>query len=206
MSWRRPYPGHEGHPRARQGEIDRGVARRRPRDRRRARGRPCRHVPPIRARAARRGQRRPDPQASPRRRRPHLRSGPLSGDARHAARGDAGERGHRHRVRDRGSRRCRARTGRRQPAFRAASLGSPHRFRGHCARADACRRSSPTAGARPPHAAVPAERHASGTQIVRLADRLPLPHIELPFVFSPDITRPQLDVLADALTRGIEQL
>jgi anion-transporting ArsA/GET3 family ATPase len=43
-------------------------------------------------------------------------------------------------------------------------------------------------------------------QIERLAKRLPLPQIELPFVFSPDITRAQLDVLADALTRGIEQL
>jgi anion-transporting ArsA/GET3 family ATPase len=43
-------------------------------------------------------------------------------------------------------------------------------------------------------------------QIERLAARLPLPHIELPFVFSPDITRPQLDVLADALTEGITRL
>ena len=29
---------------------------------------------------------------------------------------------------------------------------------------------------------------------------------ELPFVFNPDITRPQLDTLADAFARGIEQL
>jgi anion-transporting ArsA/GET3 family ATPase len=43
-------------------------------------------------------------------------------------------------------------------------------------------------------------------QIERLAKRLPLPQIELPFMFSPDITRAQLDLLADALTRGIEQL
>jgi anion-transporting ArsA/GET3 family ATPase len=51
------------------------------------------------------------------------------------------------------------------------------------------------------------ERHRlQQEQIDRLRDRLPLPQIELPFVFSPDITRPQLDVLAGALARGIERL
>jgi anion-transporting ArsA/GET3 family ATPase len=51
------------------------------------------------------------------------------------------------------------------------------------------------------------ERHQlQQEQIERLQKRLPLPQIELPFVFSPDVTRPQLDVLADALTRGIERL
>src|SRR5438105_1227253 len=51
------------------------------------------------------------------------------------------------------------------------------------------------------------ERHRlQHDQIERLAKRLPLPQIELPFVFTPDITRPQLDVLADALTAGIERL
>jgi anion-transporting ArsA/GET3 family ATPase len=40
----------------------------------------------------------------------------------------------------------------------------------------------------------------------RLAARLPLPQIALPFVFSPDVTRPQLDLLADALELGIKQL
>ncbi len=51
------------------------------------------------------------------------------------------------------------------------------------------------------------ERHRlQHEQIERLAKRLPLPQIELPFVFTPDITRSQLDVLADALTRGIERL
>jgi Mrp family chromosome partitioning ATPase len=51
------------------------------------------------------------------------------------------------------------------------------------------------------------ERHRlQHEQIERLAKRLPLPQIELPFVFTPDITRPQLDVLADALTSGIERL
>ena len=36
-------------------------------------------------------------------------------------------------------------------------------------------------------------------QIERLGERLPLPNIELPFLFTPDIGRPQVDVLADAL-------
>ncbi len=51
------------------------------------------------------------------------------------------------------------------------------------------------------------ERHAlQQQQIERLRERLPLPQIQLPFVFDPDITRRQLDVLADAFRRGIEQL
>ncbi len=51
------------------------------------------------------------------------------------------------------------------------------------------------------------ERHAlQNEQIERLRERLPLPQIVLPFVFNPDITRPQLDTLADAFTRGIERL
>src|SRR3954471_3269337 len=43
-------------------------------------------------------------------------------------------------------------------------------------------------------------------QIDRLRAQLPLPTIELPFLFTPDIGRAQVDVLADALTRGIERL
>ena len=43
-------------------------------------------------------------------------------------------------------------------------------------------------------------------QIQRLRERLPLPQIELPFVFNPDITRAQLDTLADAFGSGIERL
>jgi len=43
-------------------------------------------------------------------------------------------------------------------------------------------------------------------QIQRLRERLPLPQIELPFVFNPDITRPQLERLADAFGSGIERL
>jgi hypothetical protein len=43
-------------------------------------------------------------------------------------------------------------------------------------------------------------------QIERLGDRLALPQIELPFLFTPDIGRPQVDALATALARGIEAL
>jgi anion-transporting ArsA/GET3 family ATPase len=50
-----------------------------------------------------------------------------------------------------------------------------------------------------------AERHrVQHEQIERLSHRLPLPQITLPFVFTPDIGPPQLDVLADAMQRGIE--
>jgi anion-transporting ArsA/GET3 family ATPase len=51
------------------------------------------------------------------------------------------------------------------------------------------------------------ERHAlQQEQIDRLRERLPLPQIELPFVFNPDITSTQLEVLADAFERGIGKL
>jgi Mrp family chromosome partitioning ATPase len=51
------------------------------------------------------------------------------------------------------------------------------------------------------------ERHAlQREQVQRLRERLPLPQIELPFVFNPDITRVQLDLLADAFERGIGAL
>jgi Mrp family chromosome partitioning ATPase len=51
------------------------------------------------------------------------------------------------------------------------------------------------------------ERHAlQHEQIHRLRERLPLPQIELPFVFDPDIKRNQLETLSDAFERGIEQL
>jgi anion-transporting ArsA/GET3 family ATPase len=50
-------------------------------------------------------------------------------------------------------------------------------------------------------------RHAlQQEQIDRLRAQLPLPQIELPFVFTPDITRPTLDTLADALSHGIDRL
>jgi anion-transporting ArsA/GET3 family ATPase len=51
------------------------------------------------------------------------------------------------------------------------------------------------------------ERHAlQREQITRLSARLPLPRLELPFLFTPDIAGSQLDALADALTRGIEAM
>lgn len=40
----------------------------------------------------------------------------------------------------------------------------------------------------------------------RLADRLPLPQVRLPFLFHAELGRPELDVLADAFTTGIEAL
>jgi anion-transporting ArsA/GET3 family ATPase len=52
-----------------------------------------------------------------------------------------------------------------------------------------------------------AERHAvQHEQITRLGEKLALPQIELPFLFTPDIGRPQVDALAGALTSGIEAL
>ncbi len=51
------------------------------------------------------------------------------------------------------------------------------------------------------------ERHQlQQAQKARLRDRLPLPQIELPFVYTPDIDRAHLDTLATALAAGIEQL
>jgi anion-transporting ArsA/GET3 family ATPase len=51
------------------------------------------------------------------------------------------------------------------------------------------------------------ERHDIQTeQIARLADRLPLPQIRLPFMFTPDLGIGEINALADALTAGIEAL
>jgi anion-transporting ArsA/GET3 family ATPase len=43
-------------------------------------------------------------------------------------------------------------------------------------------------------------------QRVRLAARLPLPQIELPFLFTADVGPSEIDVLADALTVGVEAM
>jgi anion-transporting ArsA/GET3 family ATPase len=43
-------------------------------------------------------------------------------------------------------------------------------------------------------------------QIERLQAKLALPQLELPFVFTPDISRPQLDELADSFATGIHAL
>ena len=186
------------------------IARRRPDHRRRARGRPRDLVPALAARAARRGARRADPQAGRRRRRAALRSRALPGDARDAARGDAGERGDRDRVRDRRPRRCRARARDREPVLRAAPR---RRHRVARRRARATRRragaSSPSARrttSRTRPSSAPSGTRCSTSRSTRLGDRLPLPQIELPFLFTPDIGRPQVDALAGALARGIEAL
>ena len=52
-----------------------------------------------------------------------------------------------------------------------------------------------------------AERHqVQHEQVARLGERLPLPQISLPFVFCPDIGPSELEMLADAMTQGIEAL
>jgi Mrp family chromosome partitioning ATPase len=43
-------------------------------------------------------------------------------------------------------------------------------------------------------------------QSERLSSRLPLPQLRLPFVFDADIRRPDLELLADALTAAVEAL
>ena len=55
--------------------------------------------------------------------------------------------------------------------------------------------------ARPPRSA--SERYAHPARADRRGsrERLPLPQIELPFLFTPDIGRAEVDVLADAIAR-----
>jgi hypothetical protein len=43
-------------------------------------------------------------------------------------------------------------------------------------------------------------------QLARLADRLDLPRVVLPFLFSSDVGPGELEVLADALTTGVGAL
>lgn len=51
------------------------------------------------------------------------------------------------------------------------------------------------------------ERHVmQRAEIARLADRLPLPQIHLPFLATASIARAELDVLADAFADGVAQL
>jgi anion-transporting ArsA/GET3 family ATPase len=50
-------------------------------------------------------------------------------------------------------------------------------------------------------------RRLQEEQLARLAERLPdLPQVVLPFLFSSDIGRAELEVLADALTAGLSAL
>jgi hypothetical protein len=43
-------------------------------------------------------------------------------------------------------------------------------------------------------------------QVARLAERLPLPQLHLPFLFTADLGPADLELLADAVTEGIEAL
>jgi anion-transporting ArsA/GET3 family ATPase len=43
-------------------------------------------------------------------------------------------------------------------------------------------------------------------QVERLHDRLPLPQLELPFLFTADLARAELEALADSFTRSVEAL
>jgi anion-transporting ArsA/GET3 family ATPase len=49
-------------------------------------------------------------------------------------------------------------------------------------------------------------RRLQEQQLARLADRLDLPQVVLPFLFSTDIGRVELEILADALTAGVDAL
>jgi hypothetical protein len=49
-------------------------------------------------------------------------------------------------------------------------------------------------------------RRLQAEQLARLADRLALPQVVLPFLFSADIGPPELEVLAEALTAGVTAL
>ena len=90
--------------------------------------------------------------------------------------------------------------------------GGRHRVgrRRSCADAEACGRFvSRARGQRPRARGRVPRRAARGAARADRAPRrasLPLPQIELPFLFTPDIGRPQVDALAGALTRGIEAL
>ena len=159
--------------------------RRRSDHRRRARGRPRDHVPPLGARAARRGARRADPQAGRRRRR---RCSPIPArcqvmlvtlpEETPVSEVD------RHRVRDRGPRRRRARPGRRQPVLRRRSPTACRprptpiaRGRGSVRAVRLGARSRRTSRTRPRSA--PSGTRSRHEQIARLREQLPLPQIEL---------------------------
>jgi anion-transporting ArsA/GET3 family ATPase len=44
------------------------------------------------------------------------------------------------------------------------------------------------------------------SQVERLAEALPLPQLHLPFLFTTDVGRPEIDVLASAMAASVEQL
>jgi len=49
-------------------------------------------------------------------------------------------------------------------------------------------------------------RQLQEEQLARLAERLPLPQVRLPFLFSADIGPGELEILAEALTAGVDAL
>ena len=165
--------------RARRGRPDRA---------RRARGRPRHHLPasarglldavrsgPINTQAARRAG-------------AAHRPGAVPGRARDAARGDAGQRAGRHRLQPRGPRWASAWARGRERALSRASPGStPTR---------SPRPTRPASPLAPGEAAALARRgrvprrpraRCSASRSARLADRLPLPQIHLPFLFTADL-------------------
>ena len=140
-------------------------------------------------RAARRGERRPDPDAGQGRDRDAVRPGPVPGHARDAARGDPGQRVDRDVVRAGG------------PHRRGARTGGGERCR------TAWRDVDPAATDDPDLRAAGDFRQercgAQAAQLQRLADGLPLPQIVLPFVFAaglrPDDTAAMVPLFLDAV-------
>ncbi|MHB1447202.1 MAG: hypothetical protein ACYCZV_16340, partial [Acidimicrobiales bacterium] len=51
-----------------------------------------------------------------------------------------------------------------------------------------------------------ARQELQATQMARLAGALPLPQIRLPYLFSTDLGRAEVDQLADALAAGVKAL
>ena len=49
-------------------------------------------------------------------------------------------------------------------------------------------------------------RRLQEEQLARLADRLDLPRVVLPFLFASDIGRAELEILSEALTAGFSAL
>ena len=43
-------------------------------------------------------------------------------------------------------------------------------------------------------------------QLARLAEALPLPQVGLPYLFTPEVGPPEIDVLAEELARGVRSL
>ena len=174
----------------------------RPDPARRARRRPRHHLPPVGARPARRRAGRPDQHPGPRRAGDAHRPRPLPGRARHAARGDPGQRAGRDRLQPRGP-------GGREPGpgRRQRPLPRPRRPRRRPGRGRGRRRGHPARrrGRRPggPRPTFRADRMALQVeQVARLADQLPLPQIRLPFSSPPTSGPTELECWPTRLLAG----